>query len=349
MNARPADQNDQVALFKLLFAMNWEDPASDRRALTVKAGETVMTVTSGCCNTFTLLLDNPAKIFAVDINPSQSYLLELKSAAIRQLECQELHRFLGLIACKERPQIFERLSGETSLLRRSHIEHRRAQSQDETDRLFSAPAPAAASGADLLSKHHHSSCRVANQPTVNRRKSVRFVHSTRSLNPKEINLARKVFGINMPHWNDIGITDGLGKHDRIWTHPRQMFPILGTSTYRYFINFGDAYKVDLSVDGVDLGRYVPGYSGDEVDDVFIHEMTHIWQYSRVSANWADIALRCVYAQNSRAGYAFTEGDPWSDYNLEQQASIVELWNKRKRKGRRRSLSVHPLHSEGRGA
>lgn len=114
VSAKPADQKDQVAPLKLLFAMNWEDPASDRRALTVRPGETVMTVTSGCCNTFTLLLDDPGKIYAVDINPTQSYLLELKSAAIRRLECNELHGFLGLAASKERPQIFEKLSGDLS-------------------------------------------------------------------------------------------------------------------------------------------------------------------------------------------------------------------------------------------
>ena len=114
MSTTPANQEDQLALFKLLFAMNWEDPASDRRALAVKPGETVMTVTSGCCNTFTLLLDDPGKIYAVDINPTQSYLLELKSAAIRQLGCAELHGFLGLVPCKERLQIFARISGDLS-------------------------------------------------------------------------------------------------------------------------------------------------------------------------------------------------------------------------------------------
>jgi outer membrane protein OmpA-like peptidoglycan-associated protein len=93
------------------------------------------------------------------------------------------------------------------------------------------------------------------------------------------------------------------------------------------INFGDAAKVDLSIPGVPLSKYVPGYFADLVCDVFIHEMTHVWQYSRAYANAADIAARCIYAQKIGAGYDVTVGDPWNSYNLEQQAKIVEEWSK----------------------
>jgi S-adenosylmethionine-diacylglycerol 3-amino-3-carboxypropyl transferase len=107
-----AKSQDQVELFELLFGMSWEDPASDRRALAIQPGETLMTVTSGGCNTLTLLLENPAKIYAVDINPAQSYLLELKCAAVRRLDNEALHAFLGLSPCESRVQMFELLRGD---------------------------------------------------------------------------------------------------------------------------------------------------------------------------------------------------------------------------------------------
>jgi S-adenosylmethionine-diacylglycerol 3-amino-3-carboxypropyl transferase len=100
----------QVELSDLLFGMNWEDPESDRRALAIQPGETVTTITSGGCNTLTLLLEDPGKIYAVDINPSQSYLLELKCAAIRHLDYDELRAFLGLTPSDHRLQTFDRLS-----------------------------------------------------------------------------------------------------------------------------------------------------------------------------------------------------------------------------------------------
>jgi S-adenosylmethionine-diacylglycerol 3-amino-3-carboxypropyl transferase len=111
MSVKP---QDQVELSSLLFGMNWEDPESDRRALAIQPGETVTTISSGGCNTLTLLLEDPAKIYAVDINPSQGYLLELKCAAIRHLDYDELRAFLGLAASDRRPQTFERLRGDLS-------------------------------------------------------------------------------------------------------------------------------------------------------------------------------------------------------------------------------------------
>ena len=102
----------QVELSNLLFGMSWEDPSSDRRALNIKPGDTVMTISSGGCNTLTLLLDNPAKIYAVDINASQSYLLELKIAAVRHLKHEELLAFLGLAPSESRLRVFESLAGD---------------------------------------------------------------------------------------------------------------------------------------------------------------------------------------------------------------------------------------------
>jgi len=111
MSAKP---QGQVELCDLLFGMSWEDPASDRRALAIRPGETLIAVTSGGCNTLTLLLDDPGKVYAVDINASQSCLLELKRAAVRHLEYDELRAFLGLAPSDERLQVFERLRGDLS-------------------------------------------------------------------------------------------------------------------------------------------------------------------------------------------------------------------------------------------
>ena len=155
---------------------------------------------------------------------------------------------------------------------------------------------------------------------------------TRHLKPTESELARKVFHSALPPWVQIGITDGLGANDTVWTMTRSMIPFSGaiSSSIKYLINFGDAAKVDLPVSGVGLGRYVPGYS-EQMSDVFVHELTHVWQYSRPYAKALEVAARCVYAQKIGAGYRFTAGKTWGSYNLEQQASIVEEWNKRGRK------------------
>jgi len=100
---------NQVELSKLIFTMNWEDPASDKAALQIKPGESVMTITSGGCNTLELLLENPAIIYAVDINPAQSYLMELKIKSIQHLTYPEFICLMGLTDILPKPTLYARI------------------------------------------------------------------------------------------------------------------------------------------------------------------------------------------------------------------------------------------------
>jgi S-adenosylmethionine-diacylglycerol 3-amino-3-carboxypropyl transferase len=109
-----AGQPGQVEPPELLFGMSWEDPESDRWALQIQPGDAVLTIGSGGCNTFSLLLQDPGQVFAVDINPCQSHLLELKRAAIRRLDFEDLHSFLGLNPSARREEVFESLAGDLS-------------------------------------------------------------------------------------------------------------------------------------------------------------------------------------------------------------------------------------------
>lgn len=94
--------DNQVELYQLIFTLNWEDPESDRLALDPQAGQTLVTVTSGGCNTLNLLLHDPEKIYAVDINPTQNWMMELKMAAIRRLDYDAFIAFLGLTESSDR-------------------------------------------------------------------------------------------------------------------------------------------------------------------------------------------------------------------------------------------------------
>jgi S-adenosylmethionine-diacylglycerol 3-amino-3-carboxypropyl transferase len=109
-----SNQDARVELSDLLFGMSWEDPASDKLALQIQPADTLFTISSGGCNTLSFLLENPAQIYAVDINGCQSHLLELKCAAIRHLGYDDLYGFLGLQPSKDRIEIFHSLSKDFS-------------------------------------------------------------------------------------------------------------------------------------------------------------------------------------------------------------------------------------------
>jgi S-adenosylmethionine-diacylglycerol 3-amino-3-carboxypropyl transferase len=70
----------------IVFHQSWEDPEMDREALRIVADrDVVLSITSGGCNCLSLLRLNPREVICLDANPAQTYLLDLKLAAIRQL------------------------------------------------------------------------------------------------------------------------------------------------------------------------------------------------------------------------------------------------------------------------
>jgi len=81
---------------RLMFAQSWEDPSCDRRALRIQPGDTLLAITSGGDNALGFLLDDPARVISVDLNPLQGYLLELKMAGMRRLSHPEFLTMLGV-------------------------------------------------------------------------------------------------------------------------------------------------------------------------------------------------------------------------------------------------------------
>ena len=56
----------------------------------------IFSITSSGCNILNLLLYNPKKIYSIDYNPYQNFLLELKIAALRNLDYSEFLQLMGL-------------------------------------------------------------------------------------------------------------------------------------------------------------------------------------------------------------------------------------------------------------
>lgn len=80
----------------LNYSSSNEDGETERRALNLSPTDTVCCITGSGDRVLNLLLDNPARIFALDMNPAQNHLLELKAAAIRASDYPAYARFLGL-------------------------------------------------------------------------------------------------------------------------------------------------------------------------------------------------------------------------------------------------------------
>jgi len=86
---------DAIYSRALVYNTCWEDPAVDRLVLNIGPDDRILVITSAGCNVLDYALVGPAAIHAVDANPRQNALLELKLAGIRRLEFDDFFAAFG--------------------------------------------------------------------------------------------------------------------------------------------------------------------------------------------------------------------------------------------------------------
>ncbi len=105
-------------LFRTLYATSlvyntcWEDPAVDRQAVNLTADDVLLVITSAGCNVLDYALLAPKRIHAVDANPRQTALLELKIASVRALEFDDFFKVFGEGCHLAFPTIYQRFLRE---------------------------------------------------------------------------------------------------------------------------------------------------------------------------------------------------------------------------------------------
>lgn len=78
-----------------IYAFNWEDPRVDQRLLKIKENDVILAITSAGDNILDYLQANPRRIHAVDLNPNQNHLLELKVASFAALNYRDVWKIFG--------------------------------------------------------------------------------------------------------------------------------------------------------------------------------------------------------------------------------------------------------------
>jgi S-adenosylmethionine-diacylglycerol 3-amino-3-carboxypropyl transferase len=84
-----------------------EDSHSELEALRLAPDKRVLCVTAGGGRVLNLLHDRPREIMAVDVNPTQTYLLELKIEAMRALTYEPYLAFLGVRQARDRLAVYQ--------------------------------------------------------------------------------------------------------------------------------------------------------------------------------------------------------------------------------------------------
>ncbi len=135
-------------------------------------------------------------------------------------------------------------------------------------------------------------------------------------NDQEWEVAREVFGAALPPRDDIRITDALGAGGRPFVFKR----FDGTVC----VNVGrDWYDDPMGMMEGDFRNGVDNSAGTFVrGEKLVHELVHVWQLEHGS----DLLLVLQgMAKVFGEEYDYTVGKDFADYNLEQQAHLVQDW------------------------
>jgi len=94
---------------RLRYAQCWEDADVLLEALDIRPGHVCLSIASGGDNTLAILSRSPERVIAVDRNPAQIACLELKVAAYRLLEYEEVRELLGSLPNSHRERLYRSL------------------------------------------------------------------------------------------------------------------------------------------------------------------------------------------------------------------------------------------------
>lgn len=129
----------------------------------------------------------------------------------------------------------------------------------------------------------------------------------RSLSADEYAFATTVFGNSLPARERIVLTNIERPDGRKFTCPSPVGEV--------FVNLGDAFDDPMQSTAAYPAR----------GKLLIHELAHVWQIHHASFL---PGLICEGIANGLTGAPYEpggSGHPWKDYNLEQQATIVDEW------------------------
>jgi hypothetical protein len=138
--------------------------------------------------------------------------------------------------------------------------------------------------------------------------------TARPLTQGEITLAKTVFGDSIDY-------AAVKVHDRKYSFLQPAGVAMAPNGHIYM---NDIYRDDYAADAHRVGT-------------FIHEMTHVWQFQNKVLNplhsGAALMLKHKFNYGSCYAYKLDGGKDLLDYNMEQQASIVEDYFQLRHQGR----------------
>ena len=91
----------------LVYNTCWEDPRCDRELMEFNEESEIVMITSAGCNALDYLIDQPASVNCIDVNPRQNALLQLKLAFFKYTSFEDLFEAFGTGRHPDFPELYK--------------------------------------------------------------------------------------------------------------------------------------------------------------------------------------------------------------------------------------------------
>jgi len=144
--------------------------------------------------------------------------------------------------------------------------------------------------------------------------------ASRLLKKSEVEFARQVFKNQLPYKKVHIASYYLPGNQGVPVTLASVSSIIPVHTLRHYtIYFGP----EVFKEGADRGG---------IASTFVHELTHVWQGYHSALGW-EYMVNSMIAQghailtqgDRNRAYDYKPGEAWDDYNVEQQALLVQDW------------------------
>ena len=119
---------EDYAKFDIIrYSQVWEDAEVLLEALQINENDNILSIASAGENALSMLIKNPNKVYAIDLNKNQIACTELKKIAYKFLNYEECMKLIGVFECNNRIELYNKikdeLSGDTRYYLDSNIEY----------------------------------------------------------------------------------------------------------------------------------------------------------------------------------------------------------------------------------
>ena len=101
--------NEVLSQSLIRYSQVWEDEDTLKEALSITTQDKVLSIGSAGCNSMALLLAGAKKVVAVDLNPAQIALIQLKKTAIQHCSLHEYRALMGVDSPSNALEIYQKI------------------------------------------------------------------------------------------------------------------------------------------------------------------------------------------------------------------------------------------------